>query len=237
MVQAQLAFCKFMVKPSIILVLDEPTNYLDIPSTEMLEIDFLNFDNEVDNDVEEPDEDLSDTEENRLVDDRLLQKYLQNIFNKEEENRRKALRMNSLLNGKTCKEASRMFFKTLGRVNMPLVQALLLTSQFTAGKKIKDDFLNTSVQDLGTAVDMQMQMVLMVGRSRRFGHLGLAVNFITFEDRFNLDEVTTLPKRQIILQLQVNPEHWTQTNCKDYTDALKKDADFSEKQAKLGDGD
>ncbi|CAI9293304.1 unnamed protein product [Lactuca saligna] len=152
--EAQLAFCKFMVKPSILLVLDEPTNYLDIPSKEMLEIDFMNFDNEVDNDAEEPDEDLSDTEEKRLVDDsgwssrtKAIGKYLQNIFNKEEENRRKALRMNNLLNEKTCKEASRMFFKTLGRVNMPLdsraremasildtilVQALLLTSQSTA---------------------------------------------------------------------------------------------------------
>ncbi|CAI9279791.1 unnamed protein product [Lactuca saligna] len=135
-----------MVKPSILLVLDEPTNYLDIPSKEMFEI--------VDNDVEEPNEYLSDIEEKRLVDDsgwssrtKAVGNYLQNIFNKEEENRRKALRINNLLNGKTCKEASRMFFKTLGRVNMhfdsgarematildtTLVQALLLTSQSTA---------------------------------------------------------------------------------------------------------
>ena len=43
MVQARLAFCKFMVKPSILLVLDEPTNYLDIPSKEMLEIGLFFF--------------------------------------------------------------------------------------------------------------------------------------------------------------------------------------------------
>ncbi|CAI9285751.1 unnamed protein product [Lactuca saligna] len=120
--EARLGFCKFMVKPSILLVLDEPTNYLDIPSKEMLEI--------VDNDAEEPDEDLSDTEEKRLVD------------------------------------ASGWSSRTKG------VSACLLTQ----GKKIKDDFLNTSVQDL-------------VGRSGRFGHLGLAVNLITLEDRFNLYQI------------------------------------------------
>ncbi|XP_020690293.2 ABC transporter F family member 2-like [Dendrobium catenatum] len=36
-VQARLAFCKFMVKPSTLSILDEPTNHLDIPSKEMLE--------------------------------------------------------------------------------------------------------------------------------------------------------------------------------------------------------
>ncbi|XP_023757011.1 sister chromatid cohesion 1 protein 4 isoform X2 [Lactuca sativa] len=82
--------------------------------------DFLNFDDEDENDAEEPDEDLSDTEEKRLIDNsgwssrtKAVGKYLQNMFNKEEENGRKALRMNSLLNGKTRKEASRMFFETL----------------------------------------------------------------------------------------------------------------------------
>ncbi|XP_039146188.1 ABC transporter F family member 2-like [Dioscorea cayenensis subsp. rotundata] len=34
---ARLAFCKFMVKPSTLLVLLEPTNHLDIPSKEMFE--------------------------------------------------------------------------------------------------------------------------------------------------------------------------------------------------------
>ncbi|CAI9260879.1 unnamed protein product [Lactuca saligna] len=82
--------------------------------------DFLNLDDEDENDAEEPDEDLSDTEEKRLIDNsgwssrtKAVGKYLQNMFNKEEENGRKALRMNSLLSGKTRKEASRMFFETL----------------------------------------------------------------------------------------------------------------------------
>ncbi|GER48991.1 ABC transporter F family member [Striga asiatica] len=35
--KARLAFCKFMVKPLTLLVLDEPINHLDIPTKEMLE--------------------------------------------------------------------------------------------------------------------------------------------------------------------------------------------------------
>ncbi|KAI3751569.1 hypothetical protein L2E82_22658 [Cichorium intybus] len=82
--------------------------------------DFLNFDDEEDNDGEEADEDLSDGEEKRLDDNsgwssrtKAVSKYLQAMFDKEAENGRMALRMNSLLIGKTRKEASRMFFETL----------------------------------------------------------------------------------------------------------------------------
>ncbi|CAH1433993.1 unnamed protein product [Lactuca virosa] len=63
------------------------------------------------------------------------------------------------------------------------------------GKKIKDDFLNTSVQDLGTVLDTAKHADangldgLKVGRSGRFGYLRLAVNLITFEDRFNLYQI------------------------------------------------
>lgn len=32
-------------------------------------------------------------------------------------------------------------------------------------------------------------LLLQVGRSGRFGHLGLAVNLITYEDRFNLYDI------------------------------------------------
>uniref|UniRef100_A0A803L566 ABC transporter domain-containing protein n=2 Tax=Chenopodium quinoa TaxID=63459 RepID=A0A803L566_CHEQI len=35
--KTRLAFCKFMVKKSTLLVLNEPTNHLDIPTKEMLE--------------------------------------------------------------------------------------------------------------------------------------------------------------------------------------------------------
>ncbi|GAW09502.1 ATP-dependent RNA helicase dhh1 [Lentinula edodes] len=28
-----------------------------------------------------------------------------------------------------------------------------------------------------------------IGRSGRFGHLGLAINLVTYEDRFNLDRI------------------------------------------------
>ncbi|XP_021742705.1 ABC transporter F family member 2-like isoform X1 [Chenopodium quinoa] len=37
LLQTRLAFCKFMVKKSTLLVLNEPTNHLDIPTKEMLE--------------------------------------------------------------------------------------------------------------------------------------------------------------------------------------------------------
>ncbi|CAH1443841.1 unnamed protein product [Lactuca virosa] len=103
---------------------NNPKNRLDDDEVEYSPVqnntDFLNFDDEDDNNAEEPDEDLSDNEEKRLIDNsgwssrtKAVGKYLQNMFNKEEENGRKALRMNSLLNGKTRKEASRMFFETL----------------------------------------------------------------------------------------------------------------------------
>ncbi|CAH1435186.1 unnamed protein product [Lactuca virosa] len=80
--------------------------------------DFLNFDDEVDNDVEEPDEDLSDIEEKHLIDNcgwssrtKVVGKYLQNMFNKEEENGRKALRMNNLLSGKLARRHQECFSK------------------------------------------------------------------------------------------------------------------------------
>ncbi|KAL4554538.1 hypothetical protein LXL04_039369 [Taraxacum kok-saghyz] len=82
--------------------------------------DFLNFDDDDANDGEDADEDLSDTEAKRSIDNsgwssrtKAVGKYLQVMFDKEGEHGRTGLRMNGLLTGKTRKEASRMFFETL----------------------------------------------------------------------------------------------------------------------------
>ncbi|KAK4795097.1 hypothetical protein SAY86_013091 [Trapa natans] len=79
--------------------------------------EFLNVD---DDEVYEDNEHLSDAEDSRDLDNsgwssrtRAVAKYLQTLFDKEAVRGKSNLPMNSLLAGKTRKEASRMFFESL----------------------------------------------------------------------------------------------------------------------------
>ncbi|PQP95041.1 sister chromatid cohesion 1 protein 4 [Prunus yedoensis var. nudiflora] len=79
--------------------------------------EFLNVD---DDDIVEDVDDMPCAEDTRLLENsgwssrtRAVAKYLQTLFDKEAVNGKRVLGMDSLLNGKTRKEASRMFFETL----------------------------------------------------------------------------------------------------------------------------
>ncbi|CAB4316030.1 unnamed protein product [Prunus armeniaca] len=79
--------------------------------------EFLNVD---DDDIAEDVDDIPCAEDTRLLENsgwssrtRAVAKYLQTLFEKEAVNGKRVLGMDSLLNGKTRKEASRMFFETL----------------------------------------------------------------------------------------------------------------------------
>ncbi|ONI05290.1 hypothetical protein PRUPE_6G366000 [Prunus persica] len=79
--------------------------------------EFLNVD---DDDIAEDVDDMPCAEDTRLLENsgwssrtRAVAKYLQTLFDKEAVNGKRVLGMDSLLNGKTRKEASRMFFETL----------------------------------------------------------------------------------------------------------------------------
>ncbi|XP_031381582.1 sister chromatid cohesion 1 protein 4 isoform X1 [Punica granatum] len=79
--------------------------------------EFLNVD---DDEVDEDNEHLSDAEDSRLLDNsgwssrtRAVAKYLQTLFDKKAVRGKSTLPMDSLLAGKTRKEASRMFFESL----------------------------------------------------------------------------------------------------------------------------
>ncbi|WOG83018.1 hypothetical protein DCAR_0102191 [Daucus carota subsp. sativus] len=80
--------------------------------------DFLNYDD--DEGAEADDEDVPNAEEALFIDNsgwssrtRAVAKYLQTLFDKETEGGSKVLPIDSLLAGKSRKEASRMFFETL----------------------------------------------------------------------------------------------------------------------------
>lgn len=60
------------------------------------------------------------------------------------------------------------------------VRSSLYIKQF---KKVCSAYMNPSY---GTFPVLMVLSHMQVGRSGRFGHLGLAVNLITYEDRFNL---------------------------------------------------
>lgn len=81
---------------------------------------FLNFDDDDDEEAEAADDYVPDADVTRLTENlgwssrtRAVSKYLQTLFIKESERGRTSLSMDSLLVGKTRKEASRMFFETL----------------------------------------------------------------------------------------------------------------------------
>ncbi|KAL2334217.1 hypothetical protein Fmac_015430 [Flemingia macrophylla] len=93
-----------------------------------------------------------------------------------------------------------MFFwfpKNIERLTMMLTAARCKARQATIpkdkrDKQQKDKRLVLTMEDLSKAL-REYDLVLLrtfvdirVGRSGRFGHLGLAVNLITYEDRFNL---------------------------------------------------
>ena len=56
----------------------------------------------------------------------------------------------------------------------------------TAQKLLVQGVLLSAAQIYATVQSLTSMAILQVGRSGRFGHLGLAVNLITYEDRFNL---------------------------------------------------
>ncbi|KAG8380361.1 hypothetical protein BUALT_Bualt06G0007500 [Buddleja alternifolia] len=81
--------------------------------------DFLNVDDDELTEIAD-DDDMPDAEDKKLTDNsgwssrtRAVSKYLQTAFFKEAECGGKSLSMDNLLNGKSRKEASRMFFETL----------------------------------------------------------------------------------------------------------------------------
>ncbi|MCL7043835.1 hypothetical protein MKW94_024309 [Papaver nudicaule] len=111
--------------------MDEECNALDTTmkepvdtenTMEGIDTEFLNFDDDQ-VEEEEEDNDMPDTEEQPRIQEnsgwssrtRSVAKYLQTIFDKELGNGevRKIIPVDSLLSGKTRKEASRMFFETL----------------------------------------------------------------------------------------------------------------------------
>ncbi|KAH0777649.1 hypothetical protein KY290_009060 [Solanum tuberosum] len=81
---------------------------------------FLNFDDDDDEEAEAADDYVPAADVTRITENigwssrtRAVSKYLQTLFIKESERGRTSLSMDSLLVGKTRKEASRMFFETL----------------------------------------------------------------------------------------------------------------------------
>ncbi|XP_071734712.1 sister chromatid cohesion 1 protein 4-like [Rutidosis leptorrhynchoides] len=81
--------------------------------------DFLNFDDDHD-EGDDGGDDAPDVETGRVIDNsgwssrtKAVGRYLQIMFDKEAERGKNMLSVNNLLNGKTRKEASRMFFETL----------------------------------------------------------------------------------------------------------------------------
>lgn len=90
--------------------------------------DFLNVDD--DDVVEDYESDMPDHEEKRILDNsgwsartRAVANYLQGLFEKESVQAKKAVSLDSLLVGKSRKEASRMFFETLVLKTKDYVQA------------------------------------------------------------------------------------------------------------------
>ncbi|PIN20397.1 hypothetical protein CDL12_06919 [Handroanthus impetiginosus] len=106
-------------------IMDAETSGFDLHDREDLkysaagnDTEFLNVDD--DELTEIADDHIPDDEEAQFIENtgwssrtRAVSKYLQTLFVKETEHGRKSLSMNNLLDGKTRKEASRMFFEAL----------------------------------------------------------------------------------------------------------------------------
>ncbi|XP_021772275.1 sister chromatid cohesion 1 protein 4-like [Chenopodium quinoa] len=134
-----------------------PSEYIDTGNnaefgTDAIEhdTDFLNVD---DDDVaEDYESDMPNPEEKRILDNsgwssrtRAVANYLQVLFEKESDQAKKAISLDSLLVGKTRKEASRMFFETLVLKTKDYVQAEQETAFYDIkinprGKLLKSEF-------------------------------------------------------------------------------------------------